>query len=497
MSDKSPFGLEEWLTFLQSKKLPVSAGNYSRLKKQVKSPDETLDKLQSNISSEPFLAFTILSEANKVVSNKRADIKTPNHAASMVGMDGLSKVLNKLEPCKYSAKDPAHQHFLRQVQISYEAASIAKRWAIEKRINNSEDIFWVTFFRDAIRWMMWFYAEPKMSLMVKLLKDGKTLKAAEESSIGCRLDELAVKVFQIWQIPHIIINSFLTDHIPNPKELQSLASLASDPDEMPGYTEDRRLTILANSPLLLAFCATKVAHMANNMNWGTKNINLYYQVISCVLHCKQGKVIQATHYAAVEAAQLYNHSDKIPIACQLLSPTLYVSKEIQRHPAQPSPPQQPSKIIGELYKNYTGDKKELIREALKTIKIVIPNAQHALVLVSKHPSNKIAPALQFGYDLDVLKKIDWNSPSAVLSHLAQKQSVSNLPSPKLKTTIAKFPLSAQQILDERGHLFIGSCPQKLGSSFIIWLDTRSTFNDNDYTTFKTIILTLSKALAKA
>jgi HD-like signal output (HDOD) protein len=497
MSDKSPFGLEEWLTFLQSKKLPVSAGNFSRLKKQVKSPDETLDKLQNNISSEPFLAFTILSEANKIVSNKRADIKTPNHAASMVGMNGLSKVLNRLEPCKYTTKDPAHQHFLRQVQISYEAASIAKRWAIEKRSNTSEDIFWVTFFRDAVRWMMWFYAEPQMSLMVRLLKEGKTLKAAEESSIGCRLDELAVKIFQIWQIPHIIINSFLTDHIPNPKELQSLALLATDPDNIPGYTEDRRLTILANNPLLLAFCATKVAHTANNINWGAKSLTLYYQVIACVLHCKQGKVIQATHYATVEAAHLYSHSDKLPIACQLLSPTLYTAAKVQKQPPKQNDHQQTNKVIGELYKNYSGDKKALVKEALKTIKVVIPNAQHALILVSKHPSKKISPALQFGYDLDALKRIDWNTPSIVLSHLVQKQSVSNLPSQKLKTTISKFPLSAQQILDERGHLLIGSCPQSAGSTFIIWLDTRSKFNDHDFTTFKTIILTLSKALAKA
>lgn len=496
MNDKSPFGLEEWLTFLQHKKLPVSAGNFSRLKKQLKSPDETLDKLQNNISSEPFLAFTILSEANKVVSNKRADIKTPNHAASMVGMNGLSKVLNKLEPCEFSKKNAAHQNFLRQVQISYEAASIAKRWAIEKRSNTSEDIFWITFFRDAARWMMWFYAESQMNLMISLIKEGKSPKIAEESAIGCRLDELAVKIFQAWQIPSIIIHSFLTDHIPNPKELQKLADLAKDPDSIPGFTEDKRLTILANSPLLLAFCATKIAHGANNTNWASKNLSLYYQVIACVLHCKQGKVIQATHYATVEAAQLYSHSDKIPIACQLLSPNLYTTKQIRKNSPSIDKLQQASNVISQLYKNFKGDKKLLIKETLKTIKIVIPNAQHALVLVAKHPSKKISPVLQFGYDLETLKQINWNTPSVVFSHLIQKQSVSNLPSHKLKNTINKFPLPAQQILDERGHLLIGSCPQKLGSAFIIWLDTREKFEDADFTTFKSIILTLSKALAK-
>ncbi|MFT2109817.1 HDOD domain-containing protein [Marinomonas sp. 2405UD68-3] len=494
MSDKSPFGLEEWLTFLQSKKLPVSAGNFSRLKKQIKSPDETLDKLQNNIASEPFLAFTILSEANRVVPNKRSDIKTPNHAASMVGMNGLSKTLGRLEPCEYSKKNPAHKHFLRQVQISYEAASIAKRWAIEKRSNTYEEIFWVTFFRDAVRWMMWFYAEPQMSQMVNHLKEGKSLKTAEELSIGCRLDELAVKLFQIWQIPSIIIHSFLTDHIPNTKELQKLANLATDPNSMPGYTEDKRLTILANSQLLLAFCATKVAHGANNVGWESKSLILYYQVIACVLHCKQGRVVQATHFATVEAAQRYSHSDKLPIAHQLLSPNLYVTKNSK---ARSSAKIQPAQIINQLYKNYNGDQKQLVKETLKTVKTVISNAQHALVLVYKQKTQKISPALQFGYDLDTLKQINWNTSSVVLSRLVQKQSVSNLPSNKLKTTISKFPLSVQQILDERGHMLIGSCPESDGSTFIIWLDTRATFTDSDFNKFKSIILTVSKALTKS
>ncbi len=496
MSDKSPFGLEEWLTFLQSKKLPVSAGNFSRLKKQIKSPDETLDKLQNNISSEPFLAFTILSEANRVVHNKRSDIKTPNHAASMVGMNGLSKALSRLEPCEYSKKNPAHKEFLRQVQISYEAASIARRWAIEKRSNTYDDIFWVTFFRDAVRWMMWFYAEPQMSLMVNHLKEGKSLKQAEESSIGCRLDELSVKLFQIWQIPNMIIHSFLSEHIPNSKELQKLANLASDPDSMPGFTEDKRLTILANSQLLLAFCATKVAHGANNIGWGSKNLTLYYQVLACVLHCKQGRVVQATHYATVEAAQLYSYSDKLPIACQLLSPNLFATKNTQANAKKTAPKIEPTKIINQLYKNYTGDQKQLIKETLKAIKTVIPNAQHALVLAYKHQSKKISPILQFGYDINTLKQINWNTPSIVLSRLAKKQSVSNLPSNKLKTTIDKFPLSVQQILDERGHMIIGSCPENSGSTFIIWLDTRAKFTDVDFNKFKSIILTVSKALAK-
>lgn len=495
MSDNSPFGLDQWLTFLQEKKFPVHAGNLTRLKHQIKTPDETLDRLQNNISSEPFLAFVIISEANRVVQNKRTDIKTPNHAASMVGMNGLSKLMGKLLSCEFSKKNSAHQNFLRQVQISYEAASIARRWAIEKKTNNYEDIFWITFFRDAIRWMMWFYAEPQMSAMVALLKKGESTKLAEEKTIGCRLDELTVKLFQLWQIPHVIIDSFLTDHIPNPKELKLLASLAPDPDQIPGYTEDKRLTILANSQLLLAFCATKVAHDANNRSWASPTLTMYYQVIACVLHCKQGRVTQATHLATVEAANLYAHSDKVPIACQLVSPSLYIEKQAS-NTIKPRKALSPIDQLKQLAATTLTDKKPLLKGLLKTTRSLIPNTQHALILQYTLKTKKLQPIMQFGYDIDVLKTINWNTPSTIVDRLITKRSAVNLPSGKLKTAAKNLPKSAQQIVDDSGHLMLASCPKDNGDCFIFWLDTRETFNQQDFDHYKSMLLIISKALMK-
>ena len=134
MNNKSPFGLNEWLLYLQDRKFPVGSDSIAKLKKQIKTPDETLDRMQKNIASEPLLAFAILNQANTMVEYKRNDIKSPIHAASMIGMTGIGKVFDVLEPVTIQSKNGAHAAFLREVQISYEAAAIAKRWAIEKKI---------------------------------------------------------------------------------------------------------------------------------------------------------------------------------------------------------------------------------------------------------------------------------------------------------------------------------------------------------------------------
>ena len=162
MSDKSPASLEEWLIYLKDKKFPVGSNNLTKLQNQLKSPKGAIDSLQSSILAEPFIGFMAISVANQIAKSNNSQIKTPTHAVSMVGIDGLNKIISQLYPCQFSINNRAHCEFLKQVQISYEAACIAKFWSIEKRHANNEEIFWVTFFRDAAKWLLWFYCYETM-----------------------------------------------------------------------------------------------------------------------------------------------------------------------------------------------------------------------------------------------------------------------------------------------------------------------------------------------
>lgn len=491
MMKNAPNGLNEWLDFLKKQKFPVKAGNLARLKNQTKTPDETLDRLQANIASEPFIAFTILNEANLIVPNKRSDIKTPHHAASMIGMNGITTLLKKLTPYEHLAKEPAHNALAREVQSSYEAATIAKRWAIEKRASHEDDIFWTTFFRDAPRWLMWFYAYPLMSQVLKKTLEGEKASQAELSILGCRIDEITVHICKYWGVPHDIINSFITKFIPNTQELQALAQLTHNPEELPRYTEDKRLTLLANNPLIFSYCAGKVVHEAATYGWQAKTLPFYYRVISTVIHCHLGKTIQMTHFASAEAATLYPSKGKIPLACQLLSPTLYTKHEkfgVQLKTITKTKKSALSELKRHCQDSKLSTKHKAIA-ALKAIKETIPNAQRIIIL--KYDNGKTSPLFQQGYDIDKIKAVSWNSPSSIFNKLTLKRSATHLQGNKLQNILGNLPINANKLIHQTDNLMLASTKVSESETHILWLAATSDFTEDDYKNLKYVVKLIS------
>ncbi len=489
MKDKSPSGLNEWLHFLQNKKFPVKAVNLTRLKAQISRTEDTLDDMQSNIASDPLLAFAILNEANRVTPNKDNEINTPFHAAAMVGMNGIGKLFSRFESYSTQSRHtPPHiAAFLHEIQTSYEAATIARHWSIEKLTSHEDDIFWITLFRDAARWLLWFYAYPTMVELKQKISQGEKPGQAELSILGCRIDELTVHLCKHWHTPSKVMESFLTKHIPTSKELQTLAHLAHHPDELPHFPEDKRLTILINNPLIFSFCANKVAHEVSLMGWDSKNLPFFYRVIATVMHRHIGDIIQTTHRASVEAATLFNTKGTIPLALQLLDPYLYTGKKAPKPKSDKiSPIAQLKKALG---KHDIYDTKQKTNLALQTIKQAIPNAQHCIIF--KTVNQKTTPLYQFGYHADTIKNIKWNAPSSVFSKLTNARSAVHLSGKKLNALAKDLPHTSEQIIDTNSHLILASTPTSEREMAIFWLETRTEFSDKDYIKLKQIVSLIS------
>ncbi|MBJ7537534.1 HDOD domain-containing protein [Marinomonas transparens] len=491
MKDKSPLGLNEWLDFLKNKKFPVKADNLSRLQTQIKRTEDTLDKMQSSIASEPLLAFVILNEANRVVPNKNSEIKTPFHAASMVGMNGIENLFVKLTTYKLTGKRPAHlAAFLKQVQTSYEAATIARHLSIEKLSSHEDDIFWITLFRDTTRWLLWFHAYPVMEELDKKIKQGQSANKAEMDILGCRLDEITVHMCNHWGTPAPIIESFLTKHIPNSQELQALAHLAHHQEELPGFIEDKRLTILANSPLIFSYCANKIAHEATNNGWESKNLPFFYRILATVIHCYHSKIIHSVHLASTEAARLYNNGGKAPLANQLLDPNLYLNKKTTIAVARTT--NAPILTLKKQVSQSQLGAKEKANLALKAIKQSIKNAKRTIVL--KHSNNKVSPLFQFGYDTEKLKKTQWNTPSKVFEKLSKKRSATHLSGAKLKNLLKDLPHTADQLINNNSELMLASAPISSTEVIIFWLETSNKFDEKNYKDLKQIVALISHTI---
>lgn len=484
--NKSPFGLNEWLLYLQDRKLPVGSDSIAKLKKQIKTPDETLDRMQKNIASEPMLAFAILNQANNMVEYKRNDIKSPLHAASMIGMSGIGKIFDSLDPYIPNGKNHAHRAFSREVQISYEAAAMARRWAIEKKISHVEDVFWITFFRDVIRWLLWFHAHDEMDQLTQRIRRGESAVSAENTVLGCRIDELTVALFKQWKVPTVIIESFLTDQVPTAEELQSIARLTHAPDQLPGFAEEKRITILMNSPLILAYCATKVSQEANVVGWGSKNLPFYYRVIAAIIHIRLGDAIQVTHYATTEAARDARHSVKQSLAAQLLSPVLFTRTSGVAATTKKAKVNPLAQLQAKL-KDVT-DNKQRTTLAMKAL-LTLFKGHSEQILILKHTAsdNKLSPLLQFGYDVNTLKGIKWNSPSGVIAKLVSKRVAVHFDEDKFASMTKDLPDGIDALLNGKQHLFLASSPINEQETYIYWLAGKGQLDRDQFDTFKRVI----------
>ncbi|BFM48623.1 hypothetical protein THO17_07860 [Marinomonas sp. THO17] len=457
----------------------------ARLKAQIVRQEDTLESMQKNIASDPLLAFAILNEANRIVPNRHTEINTPFHAATMVGMKGIHNLFKHFDAYETrNRKLPERlKAFIRAIQTSYEAATIARHWSIEKLTSHEDDIFWITLFRDTARWLLWYHAFPQMSEIEQRIQNGENASKAETMVLGCRIDELTVHLCTFWESPNNIIESFLTKHIPNAEELQQLAHLAHHPDELPGFTEDKRLTILINNPLIFSYCATKVAHEVERNGWDAKQLAFFYRIISTVMHRRIGEVIRTAHFASTEAARLYNMRGKRPVALQLLDPNLYTAKSASQRPKIVESPLQELKKA--LARSENQNSKNRANLALKTIKQTIPSTQHSILF--KHSKQKAQPLLQFGYKLDVLKNINWSANSKVFNKLSSGVSASHLHGEKLQAMVPGLPGSSDQIIDSESHLMLASAKLNDEEMMIFWLETRSAFKDKDFKTLKQIV----------
>lgn len=487
MKNKSPFGLNEWLLYLQDRKFPVGSDSIAKLKQQIKAPDATLDRMQKNIASEPMLAFAILNQANTIVEYKRNDIKSPLHAASMIGMKGISGAVDRVEPFTPSLKNTAHVAFLREVQVSYEAAAMSRRWAIEKKISHTDDVYWVTFFRDAVRWLLWFHAHDAMEQLSQQLRRGQSPVKAEMELLGCRIDELSVALFKHWKVPTIIIDSFLTDQVPTAEELQSIARLTHTPEQLPGFAEDKRITILMNGPLILAYCATRVAQEANIMGWGSKNLPFFYRIIAAILHIRLGDAIQVTHYACTEAARDARYSAKPSLAAQLLSPILYTRSGQSVAPSINRVKQDPVAQL-QTKLEQTKDSKQRATLAMKTMLSVFKQHSEQLIILRHDKSTgKLSPILQFGYDLNALKNVQWNSSSSVINKLISKRVAVHFNDAKLASMMEQMPPGIDALFAPEQHLFLASAPVDDNQTYIYWLAGKGALDGAQFDVFKRII----------
>jgi len=122
-----------------------------------------------------------------------------------------------------------------------------------------------------------------------------------------------------------VIESFLTKHIPKRKRKQSPSCIWLTIQTNYQVTEDKRLTILINNPLIFSYCANKVL-MKPVWCDGILKSAFFLPCRRDIMHRRLWEVIHTAHFSSTKPPLSTITVGKISLAQQLLDPNLFTVK---------------------------------------------------------------------------------------------------------------------------------------------------------------------------
>ena len=222
-------GLEQWLTFLSTKSLPV----LSRTKKDVQA---LMNQSQLSITQ---YAGPIVYDAGfcvhifRHVNTQREEagknpLTTVTNSLSHLGQTSFQRFLNQTQTLDDLAlAERNYQGYMRVMGQACHGALQAVQWAVQRNVLETEETQLAALLQNVTELMLWCYGEdamPKIEHLcyVKKLK----YEAAAKEVLGCGMRELGAKLAQKWHLPEMATDGLLTDQ--NNFTLATGVSLAAE-----------------------------------------------------------------------------------------------------------------------------------------------------------------------------------------------------------------------------------------------------------------------------
>ena len=162
MSSKAPStntstatkGLNAWRKELLKVSLPALSDTGARLLQTFKKPDISLRDLELIIADDPVLSFQVIASASKLRQNPENDVLSLPHALSLLGMDKLRPMLQKVKYIRFDPVKPAHKAFLQALNTSRHAESQAYQIAERKAYGPGEGHFLNSLRQRTVFWKL-------------------------------------------------------------------------------------------------------------------------------------------------------------------------------------------------------------------------------------------------------------------------------------------------------------------------------------------------------
>lgn len=275
-------GLQAWTQFLAEKPLPVKSQTIQRLKTALTEPSNSLHQLASIIATDPAFTLHLVQKANKLNQNNENEANSVDLAVSIIGMDHLIALIDEVPIIKMNPNSIPHRWYYRSLDTSLHAAFQAEDFCLFPNAKVVADTKLAAMFYAVGHWALWRYAPLEMSAIKDaVFRQKKTLVQAEQSILGCSIQEISAFLVEHWQLSALAKDALKQTLLPEEETLTLLHTFIAEPNSLPDdqQTTLRRLMSSKHYPVTLANWFVQTVEC----DWNSQQSQLVQQCIADVL----------------------------------------------------------------------------------------------------------------------------------------------------------------------------------------------------------------------
>ena len=234
MTEQSPRNIDDWVTLLSSKEMPILRQTARRLEQCHERVDSISGRdIASIVLQDPLMAVRVLAYIQPFTGKHlRSDITTIANAVMMLGIEPFFRKFETPATIESALKDEpqALLGVLQVIRRVQRASRYAHDWAFERHDLNIEEVTLAALLHDLGEVLLWCFAPKLASEIRERLQKDKTLRShiAQQEVLGFPLIDLQKALCTAWHLPELL-NALMDDanaHLPRVQNVTLAVNLA-------------------------------------------------------------------------------------------------------------------------------------------------------------------------------------------------------------------------------------------------------------------------------
>ena len=234
MTEQSLRNIDDWVTLLSSKEMPILRQTARRLEQCYERVDLISGRdIASIVLQDPLMAVRVLAYIQPFTGKHlRSDITTIANAVMMLGIEPFFRKFETPATIEAALKDEpqALLGVLQVIRRVQRASRYAHDWAFERHDLNIEEVTLAALLHDLAEVLLWCFAPKLASEIREKLQKDKTLRShvAQQEVLGFPLIDLQKALCTAWHLPELL-NALMDDanaHLPRVQNVTLAVNLA-------------------------------------------------------------------------------------------------------------------------------------------------------------------------------------------------------------------------------------------------------------------------------